>query len=375
MAVLSRLKGLYRALTPSRTSLAILGSYPPPFGGVANHVRRLSAVLSERGISYTVFNAVSATHDGDRVITVRDYRVPWLIAYAATGDFETVYILSDRLTAWLVVIPAGRARGKRVVLRLRNTKLLDSFKQSTLTRSLAAWSLRNASGVVAVSESLAEAARAAGVPGARVHTSPGYLPPREFDLDQSLVSPALVAFCKKHRPLLLASGAVYFYFGEDMYGLDLMVLLAAKLKPEFPGLGIAISFIDNFPGDAKYLAKLWSKARDLGVEDTLFVNTDPGPLVPVMALADVFLRPTNTDGDANSVREALAFGVPVVASDAVARPPGTVLFRNRDVSDFAAAVRRALAAPRPPNAEIRRSPSEERRIDEYIEFLTGRSLP
>jgi glycosyltransferase involved in cell wall biosynthesis len=48
--------------------------------------------------------------------------------------------------------------------------------------------------------------------------------------------------------------------------------------------------------------------------------------LPVYAVADVFLRPTTTDGDANSIREALHFGIPVVASDVIPRPAGCRLY-------------------------------------------------
>lgn len=54
---------------------------------------------------------------------------------------------------------------------------------------------------------------------------------------------------------------------------------------------------------------------------------------------DVFVRPTNTDGDAVSLREALYFWIPSVASDAVQRPEGTVLFNSRDIDDFTAKVK------------------------------------
>jgi hypothetical protein len=58
--------------------------------------------------------------------------------------------------------------------------------------------------------------------------------------------------------------------------------------------------------------------------------------------SNIFVRPTNTDGDAVSLREALYFKIPSVVSDAVSRPEGSVLFRNRDVNDFTLKVRDAL---------------------------------
>jgi len=63
---------------------------------------------------------------------------------------------------------------------------------------------------------------------------------------------------------------------------------------------------------------------------------------PVISRSDLFLRPTTTDGDAVSVREALELGVPVVASDAVPRPDAVVLYRAGDLADFVAKVREAL---------------------------------
>jgi glycosyltransferase involved in cell wall biosynthesis len=61
---------------------------------------------------------------------------------------------------------------------------------------------------------------------------------------------------------------------------------------------------------------------------------------------DVVIRSTFADGDAMTIREALAFGVAVVASDTAFRPEGVTLFRKGDVSDLAAKLGHVLAVPR-----------------------------
>jgi glycosyltransferase involved in cell wall biosynthesis len=53
-----------------------------------------------------------------------------------------------------------------------------------------------------------------------------------------------------------------------------------------------------------------------------------------MEQSDIVLRPTNTDGDSLTIREALFLGKPILASDVVARPPGTIIFKTRDVQDM-----------------------------------------
>ena len=64
------------------------------------------------------------------------------------------------------------------------------------------------------------------------------------------------------------------------------------------------------------------------------------PFYPVLKSGNIFVRPTNTDGDSVSLREALHYGMPTVASDAVPRPEGTILFRNRDLQSMVSAIRR-----------------------------------
>jgi glycosyltransferase involved in cell wall biosynthesis len=54
----------------------------------------------------------------------------------------------------------------------------------------------------------------------------------------------------------------------------------------------------------------------------------------LMSKSDLFVRPTYQDGDAISVREAVAAGVPVVASNVGTRPPGVALFRAGNVDEL-----------------------------------------
>ena len=75
----------------------------------------------------------------------------------------------------------------------------------------------------------------------------------------------------------------------------------------------------------------------------LLMMTEPlDDLSRLLQASDLFVRPTNTDGDANSIRGALRLGTPVVTSDVVRRPEQCVLFHTRDMDDFERVVRRAL---------------------------------
>lgn len=351
--------------------IAILGSYPPPHGGVANHVFRLCGQLEQRGISYVVYNAVTNTEAGDRVVSVTHDRQRWLLRYLASAREEVIYILSDRLAAWAIGAALSKVRRKRVIVRLRNATLPTLIAESPARARLAGALLRRMSGVVTVSEFLADSTRRVGVVSERIHTIPGFLPPRASEFDTSLVAPEVLEFVERRSPVIVASGRVAWHGGEDLYGLDMLVELARRLHSDHPRLGVVLCFFDHAPAEEARLQELRRRVVSAGLSDVVYFNTVAGPLMPVLVGADLFVRPTNTDGDANTVREALALGVPTVASDVVIRPSGALIFAARDDDAFEAAVRRALRAA--PAAKERMMPKlsakEDARIDDYIAFL------
>jgi glycosyltransferase involved in cell wall biosynthesis len=117
------------------------------------------------------------------------------------------------------------------------------------------------------------------------------------------------------------------------------------LQGSHPGAGLIVP-LRPVTGQAEqsYWMEMRSRVQEHGLADRiLWISGGVPVLYPLLRRSHLFLRPTNTDGDAVSVREALYFGVPVVASDATVRPPGTVLFRNRDADDLTAQVRRVLS--------------------------------
>jgi glycosyltransferase involved in cell wall biosynthesis len=75
----------------------------------------------------------------------------------------------------------------------------------------------------------------------------------------------------------------------------------------------------------------------------------------VVADSDLMLRTTLYDGDSISVREAIHFGVPVVATDRAPRPEGVRVVPAQDLARLCEAAEQCLSngARRPPAAEPR----------------------
>jgi len=169
---------------------------------------------------------------------------------------------------------------------------------------------------------------------------PEFIPPASVP---PLSHPALLTLRRRHR-YLLASNAwrISFHHGEDLYGLDLLVESLASLVIE-RGLDVGLAVLLPTVGDENYLALLRRRAQERGIADRLLFVTEPvAEAASLWREADVVVRATNTDGSSLTVLEALALGVPVVASDCAERPEGTLLFRTRDSAGLTAALAEVL---------------------------------
>jgi glycosyltransferase involved in cell wall biosynthesis len=80
-------------------------------------------------------------------------------------------------------------------------------------------------------------------------------------------------------------------------------------------------------GDIEYLRML-ERIRD-GMHNCVFVHDlEPDAFNALLAKTHIYVRPTYVDGDSVAVREALANGCRVVASDCIDRPHGVDTFKS-----------------------------------------------
>jgi glycosyltransferase involved in cell wall biosynthesis len=347
--------------------LAIVGGYPPPFGGVATHVRRLRQYLETAKVDYVIYNTVSEADSGGQVVSVAANRGRWLLRYVLTPE-RCTYFVSARLPVWIAGALIGLRPNRFVAVRLQNSALAERVGRGVFWRVMMGTVLRRFDRVVCVNEELATVARELGVDAARIRCFPGYLPPGPDEFSETAVSDGVWSFIEGRAPILCASGRVSWYRGVDTYGFDVLVDLLGRLAEDLPDVALVVCLWDyDAATDEERLKELMERSQALGVDGQIYFNRERGGFLPVIARSDVLLRPTATDGDANSVREALALGVPVVASDVVARPEGTITVPARDVEAMASAVHRALDGGRRRPATD--SGPDQRRAEDYLDEL------
>ncbi|MBI2524701.1 MAG: glycosyltransferase [Candidatus Rokubacteria bacterium] len=325
-----------RAAAPAATPAVVLaGYYPPPFGGESVHVSSLVHCLRDAGFRVEVLNLRRGAPPSPEYRTTS---VPFdlLRALAACLDRGTVLHLHTNghsARSWGVVLLAAcavRARRATGILTLHSGMAPDYLAGLGAAGRAAA---RVAAGafaeIVCVNERIREALSALGVDAARLSVIPAYL---------GLDDPAPLSAEDRERvagcaPLVVTAGGP-----DPEYGLPVLVQALPALRSGFPRLGCVVVG----SGGNEDLTRLVDR---LGLRDCVHCVGEVARerYLALLARADVFVRPTYADGDALSVREALALGVPVLASDTDCRPPGVTLFRRGAAADLAAKLSSMLA--------------------------------
>ena len=340
---------------PSRESRSVLllSQLPPPYGGLAVHSERLRAMLERRGWRVEVVSP-------PRWASFADRSFPRVRLYAAQAQFlarllrRRCTLLHDHISTYAI---GERSAGAAIVhllqlatLRFGASPWVVTSGNGLLPGQLAAaprWrraAIRflygGASFAIAKSEPIRSAFEQMGLVG-RTEVVGTFLEPVAPPAPKPL-PPAVRAYLDEH-PLCISSAGFSF---QPLYHLDAVVRAAAFLRKEGPahglpgnaGLVILASHAEDPVGKPAFDAAL----AETGLEGDILVLRDVDNALEIISKTSVFVRATDVDGDANTVKEAMLVGVPVVATDLPGRPPGLRLVDRGRLADLGAAVLAAL---------------------------------
>ncbi len=302
----------------------IIGPSYPPIGGVSVFIMRLKDKLSQEGQKFVHihFNNLSF-HDKIKNILyiLFNYKIDKFIVNS--GSIKIIILLTLRVYPSFIIYYDHNFRKleswnfiQRIIFN-RFLSKVDEF-----------WAVENK--VVDYYK-----VNGQGIP-LKTIVKNAYLPPicenngiRLFFENNKIIS----SFKDTHKPIVHANASsLLIYKGVDLYGIDLLITLVNDLKPIYPMLGliVAIGSLEN----KAYLELLKQKIENLNLTSNILLTNVKGESWPIYTFSDLFIRPTFSDGDSLSIREALDVGCKCLASDCASRPNGCVTFRSRDSLDL-----------------------------------------
>jgi len=313
-----------------KIKVALFGSYPPPYGGVSIHVQRLTKLLVENNFRFTVYDIAQFWGKNEKFDDVQAKTWPKIINFTK----GIVHIHNSGLNIIKIFLLSNllKFNGNKIVITYHS--LRDDIENTNwFKKKILKFGLTHISHFIVVNSSIEKKLINLGINSKKITVIPGFLPPTIMKKDIEDIPFEIWDFINNHHPIISSNGfRIEFYNNQDLYGIDMCIDLCTNLKKKNPQIG----FVFCLPviGDNKYFNKMKNKIINNGIDNNFIFVTQPYQFYPILMASDLFVRPTNTDGDAISIRESLFFKIPSVVSDVIPRPKGTNLFRNRDINEF-----------------------------------------
>ncbi len=319
--------------------IAILGIVPPPFGGVSVHIKRVMDCFSLQNNMLLFWSTEQR---------VRRF-LPWyilrlwgrLVLYRPQYVYyHSTYIVSSVIELVSLVL---LQRLMKFQLHIVDHDCRHLYKRREITKRLYGWVIKHTQSVICIGMTTAQSYKDNNLMVPNLHVQDAFIPPikRNERLILETYPSSLKSFIKEHTPLLLMSVAHLMRTGtQDMYGVDVAIKMLAHILDEYPDAGLIIGL--PYVKDEVYFQLLQKSMKQLGVAENIYILHGNKEIWPLFATIDLFIRPTLTDGDSISVREALYFNVPVVASDVCLRPAGVHCFAYGNAEDAARITKRVL---------------------------------
>ncbi len=325
-------------------------SYPPPRAGWGVRVSFVRRELERRGVDCQVLNIGKS-----RRVRSPDYVdvqggldfLRKVRGYARRGYLVHTHINGDGNKGWALALAAAAIAwrcGCPRVLTFHAGPRQRMFPRERSRLAVPYFKLvfRLAQRIVCNSGEVADAIATYGVPREKVRAIQAFS--RQYLHYEPTPLPAeLERFLAASEPRLL----VYFFLRPEFH-IESFLDAVSTLAGEQERLGVVAAGLDA--GSERFRRMLAS--RGLGPRVYPAGDLSHDAFMSLLSRVHFYVRTPEKDGVCSSVLEALALGVPVVASENGRRPAGVVRFRPDDAGSLADTLRTCWARYREVRAGV-----------------------
>lgn len=278
--------------------LTIIGSIPPPIGGVSIHTKRLLDHLDDREYPYTFLNLQNVSLKLFIIVIIRSR---WIHLHTSNVYLRFFLAIWCKLSGKGFINTIHGNLGRFNAIK----NFLDNLSVSLSTVPIV---LNKQSFNKAIKLNKASLCMSA------------FIPPLSTQILEQDLLEEVNRFSEKFSTVFATNA---YNFSIDRYGNEIyQISFLVQLFTEEEALGLIIS-------DPSGAYKEQFMNRQIGLPSNILLISKPHSFFEVLKYSDVFLRITTTDGDSISIREALFLGKNVIATNVVDRPDGTMLVNNK----------------------------------------------
>lgn len=300
--------------------ILILGTVPPPVGGVSIHISRLLSVLKKDGFKYKYIN-MRQTKD-----------IRYIFSLFKAWKNKENKIIHYQLNNWYecaIISFLLKNRSNDILFTVHSfSTQYNSF--SLIKKCAYIFSCKKISVFIAPSKVIKDTLIINGIPENKIEVINTFISPtdneKKADIPKELMRELI-----GDRKIVLASGSRLYRDsnGVDLYGLDMCIEACYRLGGKYKFV-FCVPIID----DMAYYNQLCAQIQKYNIENDIFIYTKEVVLTSVYKYCNLFVRPTNSDSYGISIAEALESGKSALASNVCERANGCLLFQNRNVEEF-----------------------------------------
>ncbi|MCL0062937.1 glycosyltransferase [Peptococcaceae bacterium] len=354
--------------------ILIVGTYPPPYGGISVHIERLRNILVNSGIyechildvssvdaekkkvykNITVVNGNKITKLIKSLVEIKNFKGD-IIHYhvSALGNFKYAGIMFNYINK----------KVKKMLTVHSGSFIKDYINSNWVDKKLIVWNLKMFDCIITVNNTQADFIKNKLSVKKQIVTIPAFLPPEYSDCkdDNPIIKEEIQELKRKFKKIIVSSG-----YMREYYGFHIIIEAIKELSKECSE-DIALIIVTYAEPNLKYSNEILNSIKGLG-NVKLYNDLKPVDFALILKQSDIFIRATDRDGDAVSIREAMYFNKQILASDCVDRPEGVVLFKTMDKSDLKAKIKKVLCNTNFGKA-VNEIESDKRLLDLYRSIL------
>lgn len=335
-----------RPMNSGSSKVLLVGAYPPPIGGNSIHIERLFRRLrdSDHDVGVLDYTGGAKPEAPERVQVLPRSPLAMLVNLGQLSRrLPADTLMHFHLSAlarfkWIAPFLLALFRVHPKVVTIHSGRFVSGAR--TIPRPYLRWLFGRFHRVITVHPALGRFLESVGVSRERLRVIPAFLPATP---DATLV-PSSIRGKIEGKTVIVTSGDLtpIYQYGPLLDGIERIGTREHLFVFAFYG-----------QSDPAYEASVLGRLQRL--PNVLILRDTPADtFVSILSIANVYVRLTTTDGDSVAVREALALGKAVFASNCVERPDGCETFALGDSAALLQLIRgyRRDSGSHPPDVDL-----------------------
>jgi len=303
----------------TRKKILIISPFPPQIGGVSISSERLLQNLIADGfdVDYYRIKFKNNRYNKKILLTFKFFFIPFYILFNKKFDIIHLHVPATYRKVYISLTKKLFFKGAKTIFTLHGDvgNLLNS--------KLALWALSKADKIICVQKG--DSQRLPIQLQQKSIDIPAFILP--LNIDEKEVPNEVLNFCKiNNKPLIVFYGAVKLSGLFDLYGISDIFKLYNNLQEHncYAKLLLLITVNKKDKSQVTFLQNQIDTIKNN--YDIMIIQSPNFSLMPILKYTNIYIRPTKTDGDSLAVREAMAMGCTVIASNNAKRPNGVVTY-------------------------------------------------